>query len=192
MEENLLGNSESETRFYKEISNSLTEDENILWASSPKGKYSIYAVQKNRLQKIFSNVFTLIIMAAAIYFIISERLYSYTLILLLYFMYTGAKGIYAIYNLGSTHYALTENRLFIQTKDRFKTVLKHIDISNIRLLQVESEINNKGSIFIFCYRHPEIYTYDYDTGEMRESTTLEEVDHPQQIVNLINKLRSVS
>lgn len=51
MDGNVLGNSKSEIHFYQSVRGSLKANENILWASSPKGSYSIYALQKSHFAK---------------------------------------------------------------------------------------------------------------------------------------------
>lgn len=191
MDGNVLGNSKSEIHFYQSVTESLKANENILWASSPKGAYSIYALQKNHFNK-FERWIIYVLLLGGITICFYAGLYDFALLGMLYFPYRFVVDSFAILHQARTHYALTEKRLFIQTWRRFRKRLNYINLVNIRALQMVETIDKLGTVFIMCYKHPGIYTVDYSDGEVQVCPTMEDIEHPQQVINLIEKIKSLS
>jgi len=188
-ENSALGNSKSEREFYYKVSQSISADENILWASSPKGVNTIYAFQKSFFNRIERWIFYLLLLLGSCFCFFYMGSYLYGIMGITYLLYRLVMDSFAILHQARTHYALTEKRIFIQTWRKFRKKFDSIDLDNIKAMQMVETDTNQGTVFIMCYVHPGIYTVDYSDGQVQAYPTLEDIEYPDQLINLINTIK---
>jgi len=179
----------SEARFISEIEKLKEEDENIIWAASPLRKFSVAIVSGNQSASFIAAAISVTALLLSFFAYINEQYWRLILIVIIATFLFSLLDLWKIWNRKHTHYALSEKRLYIQLWDRWKPRIYSIYLSQLKYFSVDMNNDDSGVIHLVCYQHPNIYTMDLKTTDLRIHPTLENISKPERLVELLTALK---
>lgn len=175
--------------FKESFKDFLKKDEKILWEGAPSLKVPIAQSNDDIDMVIYLGlIITTLVMLFAIAF------YPIVLIALLVLVVVGSYFVY-LKNNQKHHirYAITSQQVLFQLPKRWSKghELHHINFDNIRVVEIyaDPDFDNVGVVFIKVKNNKSIRfkTRNLRTGKKRYLPTLELIDNPQKVVELIQQ-----
>lgn len=179
----------SQEKFIEEVQKLMAENENIIWAASPLRKRSVAILSGNQSAALLASSITLLVLISSFFAYLNERYILIAFITLIGIFLFSLLDIWKIWNRSHTHYALSEKRLFIQLWNKWKPEIHSIYLSQLKYFSVDKNNDESGVIHLVCHQHTAIFTMDLVTTDIRIHPTLENIQNPERLTELLLALK---
>ncbi|MCB0523866.1 MAG: hypothetical protein R3A50_13715 [Saprospiraceae bacterium] len=183
---------------FRDISSKLSQGEELVWSGSPK-KYFSLSIVELFLRDTYvsalsvSQIVTLVYSAVKIKTLLNGALEIKSILwLVLFWIIVLIPEVYKNHRKNRTRYALTNQRVIIETWSLLKPIVYEVPLGMIKDVRFESYKNGYGMIYLMPDRLISIKTRDFFAGRKRHYPTLELIEDCERVTKLIQQQINLS